>query len=157
MTGFCGSATKPCGSCFTPQSATKRLVASALSSGRHSEEPRVVVTRATQTAQNSTGHSRQGFVGLFLVTRCNFSAKQGRNLEFRAFVREGCWASRRRRTTVPFDTQPRRNHCHRGRSLPSPSSFQGCERRLVLQAPRTKIGAPLTRGLLLCGHAKQRA
>ena len=32
------------------------------------------------------GTSRQGFVGLFLVTRCNFSAKQGRNLEFCAFV-----------------------------------------------------------------------
>ena len=45
MTGFYGSATKPCGPCFASQSTTKRLVASALSSGRHSEEPRVVVTK----------------------------------------------------------------------------------------------------------------
>ena len=86
VTGFYGSATKPCGPCFTPQSATKRLVASALSFGRHSEEPRVVVTKGNTDRTKFDGARRQGFVGLFLVTRCNFSAKHGRNLEFRAFV-----------------------------------------------------------------------
>ena len=102
------------------------------------EQPRVVVTRATQTAQNSTGHSRRFLVCVFLVTRCDFSAKQGRNLEFRASCREGCWASRRRRTTVSSDTQPRRNYhdCHRGRGVPWPSSFQGCGCCAVLQVIR---------------------
>ena len=66
-----------------PQSGLWLLLSS---SGRHSEEPRVVVTRATQTAQNSTGHKSTGIVGLFLVTRCNFSAKQGHNLEFHGFM-----------------------------------------------------------------------
>ena len=48
---FCGSATKPCGpcQCFAPQSATKRLVTSASSSGRRSEEPRVVVMHEGNT------------------------------------------------------------------------------------------------------------
>ena len=49
--GFCGSATKVCGSCFVPQSATKRLVASAWPSGRHTEKPRVVVARTTAKGQ----------------------------------------------------------------------------------------------------------
>ena len=55
VAGFFGSATNPCGPCFAPQSATRRLVASASPSGRHSEEPQVVVVRATQTTKNSTG------------------------------------------------------------------------------------------------------
>ena len=45
LASFFGSATKPCGPCFMSQSTTKWLVASALSSGQHSEEPRVVVTK----------------------------------------------------------------------------------------------------------------
>ena len=48
----------------------------------------------------------------------------------------GAGQSRRRRTTVSSDTQPRRNYFHRGRGVPWPSSFQGCERPLVLQVLR---------------------
>ena len=70
MSPFCGSSTKPCGPYFAPQSATKRLVASASPSGhgRHSEEPRVVVMKATQTTKNSTGHSRRDLLVYLLVT-----------------------------------------------------------------------------------------
>ena len=142
-----------------PQSGLWLLLSS---SGRHSEEPRVVVTRATRTAQNSTGHSRRFVVGVFLVTYfAKKSAATFRQHTVTSWSSEyparRVLASRRRRTTVSSDTKPRRIYCHHGCGMPSLSLFQGCERRLVLQAPRTKIGAPLTRGLLLCGHAKQRA
>ena len=134
MPGFCGSATEPCGSCFAPQSAPTRRVASALSSGRHSEEPRVVVTKGGTDRTKFDGAQPTVLGCVFLVTICDFSAKQGRNLEFRAPCREGCWPSRRRRTAVPSDTQSCRKKSCSGRSVPSLSSFQGCERPLVLQA-----------------------
>ena len=79
--------------------------------------------------------------------------RRGRNLEFRASCREGCWAPQRRRMAVSFDTKPHRKKSCCGRHVPWLSSFQGCECRLVQQAPQTKIVTPLTRGLLLCGHA----
>ena len=63
--GFCGSVTRACGPCFAPQSAAARLVAFASSSGRRSEEPHVVVTRAARTAKNSTGHSRRDLLVYF--------------------------------------------------------------------------------------------
>ena len=45
------------------------IVASASSSGQHSKEPRVVVTRATRTRKkNSTGHSRLDLLVFFFVT-----------------------------------------------------------------------------------------
>ena len=48
----------------------------------------------------------------------------------------GAGQSQRHRTTLPSDTQPHRNYCHFGRSVPSLSSFQGCECHLVLQVLR---------------------
>ena len=50
----------------------------------------------------------------------------------------GAGQSRRRRTMVSSDTQPRRNYCHRdrGRGMPWPSSFQGCDCSTVVQVLR---------------------
>ena len=60
------------GSSFAPQSATRRLVASASPSGRYSEEPRVVVTRATCTDHKKTrrGHSRPDLLLYFNLVAC---------------------------------------------------------------------------------------
>ena len=89
LAGFFGSATKPCGPCFMPQSTTKRLVASALSSGRHSEEPRVVVTKGNTDPTKFDRAQSTGFVGLFLVTCFGETESHLRPAQN---IGRGCWA-----------------------------------------------------------------
>ena len=120
-----------------PQSSLWLLLSS---SSRHSEELWLVVTRATQTAQNSMGHSQQFVVGVFLVTYfAKKSAATFRQHTVTSWSSEypvrRVLASQQCCTMVPSNTKPRRIYCHCGRGVPSLSLFQGCECHLVLQAP----------------------
>ena len=131
---FFGSATKPCGPCIAPQSG---LVASALSCCWHSEEPQVVVTRATRTTKNSTGHRAQStgfcwFIFGDLFRRNNVtSATTSERHRAKGVSHPGRAVPRCRPTP-----KPRRNYSHSGHRVPSASSFQGCDRSPVLQILR---------------------
>ena len=67
LASFFGSAMKPCGPCFMSQSTTKWLVACALSSGQHSEEPRVVVTNGNTDCTKFDGAQSMVLGCVFLV------------------------------------------------------------------------------------------